>query len=103
MKFIEQRYADLIVMDKVVFNKNQNVGIVKKLCSVKASDSKVSNLQDMWTYAMYNIEPRMTFVIAYENFTKQKDKDSHVATFILDLNAQMRCNKIFESLKPSKW
>lgn len=53
------------------------------------------------SYAMTNIDPKMTLVVAYES-GKQKDKDSHIVTFMTDLSTQLRCNKIYESLKLSK-
>ncbi|XP_031785340.1 KICSTOR complex protein C12orf66 homolog [Nasonia vitripennis] len=80
-KSIKERYADLIVMDKIIFNRDQS---------------------DFWIYAMYNVDPRMTFIVAYESCSKQKDKDAHVTTFITDMCLQMRCNKVFESLKLAK-
>ena len=51
---------------------------------------------------MYNVDLRMTFIVAYETCTKQKDKDATVNAFIADICLQMRCNKIFESLKLAK-
>lgn len=50
---------------------------------------------------MYNIDPRMTLVTVLES-GKQKDKVPHVTTFLTDLGVQLRCNKIYESLKISK-
>ena len=47
---------------------------------------------------MYNIDPRMTLVTVFES-GKQKDKGPHVTTFMTDLCMQMRCNKVYESLK----
>lgn len=59
-------------------------------------------LQDTWIYAMYNVDPRMTFVVIYEVCSRQKDKDQHVTTFITETSVQLRCNKVFESLKLTK-
>lgn len=50
---------------------------------------------------MYNTDPRMTLVTVSEN-GKQKDKEAHIASFMTDLCVQIRCNKIYESLKLSK-
>ena len=51
---------------------------------------------------MLNVDPRVTFIVAYESISKQKDKDTYVTTFITDMCMHMRCNKIFESLKLAK-
>ncbi|XP_058809994.1 KICSTOR subunit 2-like isoform X2 [Phymastichus coffea] len=80
-KNIKERYADLIVMDKIIFSRDSN---------------------NFRIYAMHNLDPRVTFVVVYETCSKQKDKDAHVVTFITDVCLQMRCNKIFESLKLTK-
>ncbi|XP_011302965.1 UPF0536 protein C12orf66 [Fopius arisanus] len=77
---IKERCAELLNMDKILY--------------VKSS-------KDPITYAMSNIDPRMTLIIVYES-GKQKDKDSHVVTFMNDLCAQLKCNKIYECLKLSK-
>ncbi|XP_043480224.1 KICSTOR subunit 2-like [Leptopilina heterotoma] len=79
---IQDRYADLKAMDKIIFVNEQNQ-------------------KDGYTYAMYNIDPRMTLVTVFES-GKQKDKVPHVTTFLTDLGVQLRCNKIYESLKISK-
>ncbi|XP_011505303.1 PREDICTED: UPF0536 protein C12orf66-like [Ceratosolen solmsi marchali] len=79
--FIKERYADLKLMDKVIFNRDQN---------------------DVWIYAMCNVDPHMTFMVVYEKGSKQSDKDVHIMTFITDICMQMRCNKVFESLKLAK-
>jgi len=44
----------------------------------------------------------MTLVIVFEN-GKQKDKETHITSFMMDLSMQIRCNKIYECLKLSKW
>ncbi|KAL7307995.1 hypothetical protein TKK_0000083 [Trichogramma kaykai] len=77
-KHIKERYAELIMMEKIIFCKETN---------------------EMWVYAMHNIDPRVTIVVCYETCNKQKDKDAHVSTFISDISLQMRCSKVFESLK----
>jgi len=43
----------------------------------------------------------MTLVIVFEN-GKQKDKETHITSFMMDLSMQIRCNKIYECLKLSK-
>lgn len=52
-------------------------------------------------YAMYNTDPRMTLVTVYES-GKQRDKEAQVTSFMTDLCMQIRCNKVYESLKLSK-
>ncbi|XP_033345126.1 KICSTOR complex protein C12orf66 homolog isoform X6 [Bombus vosnesenskii] len=79
-KRIKERHTELLAMDKIIYYKN-----VKDIC----------------TYAMYNTDPRMTLVTVSEN-GKQKDKEAHIASFMTDLCVQIRCNKIYESLKLSK-
>ncbi|KAH0946151.1 hypothetical protein HN011_001491 [Eciton burchellii] len=77
---IKERHTELLAMDKVIYHKS-----TKDLC----------------TYAFYNSDPRMTLVIAYEN-GKQKDKETHITSFMTDLCTHIRCNKIYECLKLSK-
>lgn len=79
-KRIRERHAELLAMDKIVYWKN-----VKDVC----------------TYAMYNTDPRMTLITVYES-GKQRDKESHVTSFMTDLCTQIRCNKVYESLRLSK-
>ncbi|XP_060812442.1 KICSTOR subunit 2-like isoform X3 [Bombus pascuorum] len=79
-KRIKERHTELLAMDKIIYYKN-----VKDIC----------------TYAMYNTDPRMTLVTVFES-GKQKDKEAHIASFMTDLCVQIRCNKIYESLKLSK-
>lgn len=43
----------------------------------------------------------MTLVTIYET-EKQKDKERHVSTFMSDMCMQIKCNKIYESLKLAK-
>lgn len=79
-KRIKERHAELLAMDKIVHCKN---------------------VKDMCAYAMCNTDPRMTLITVFES-GKQKDKESHVTSFMTDLCAQIRCNKVYESLKLSK-
>ncbi|XP_068970399.1 KICSTOR subunit 2-like isoform X4 [Bombus flavifrons] len=79
-KRIKERHTELLAMDKIIYYKN---------------------VRDICTYAMYNTDPRMTLVTVFEN-GKQKDKEAHIASFMTDLCVQIRCNKIYESLKLSK-
>ncbi|XP_015110711.1 KICSTOR complex protein C12orf66 isoform X1 [Diachasma alloeum] len=77
---IKERQAELLNMDKIFYIKHS---------------------KDPITYAMSNIDPRMTLITVYES-GKQKDKDPHVVTFMNDLCIHLKCNKIYESLKLSK-
>ncbi|XP_034938011.1 KICSTOR complex protein C12orf66 homolog [Chelonus insularis] len=81
---IKERQAELMQMDKISYIKN-----------IKDAQST------LLTYVLTNIDAKMTLVIAYES-GKQKDKDSHIVTFMTDLCTQLKCNKIYESLKLSK-
>ncbi|KAL2727486.1 KICSTOR subunit 2-like [Vespula maculifrons] len=74
---IRERYAELLTMDKIIYAKS---------------------LRDLCTYALYNMDPKMTLVTIYET-EKQKDKERHVSTFIFDMCTQIECNKIYEFLK----
>lgn len=65
-------------MDKILYNKNA---------------------KNLFTFAMSNMDPRMTLVTAYES---GKPKDSQVVTFMNDLCTQLKCNKVYENLKLSK-
>lgn len=65
------------------------------------SQYKLVFFQEICTYAMYNTDPRMTLVTVFES-GKQKDKETHIASFMTDLCMQIKCNKIYESLKLSK-
>ncbi|XP_033224534.1 KICSTOR complex protein C12orf66 homolog isoform X2 [Belonocnema kinseyi] len=76
---IEDHSADLIAMDKIIYLKGHNQ-------------------KESYIYAMYNIDTRMTLVTVFES-GKQKDKGPHVTTFMTELCVQMRCNKVYESLK----
>lgn len=58
-------------------------------------------MQDSYTYAFHNIESRMTVVVVFEN-GKQRDKETHVTSFLMDFCMHIRCNKVYESLKLSK-
>lgn len=53
------------------------------------------------SYAMYNIDPRITLITAFES-AKQRDKETPIANFMSELCAQLRCNKVYEGLKLSK-
>ncbi|XP_020277670.1 UPF0536 protein C12orf66 homolog [Pseudomyrmex gracilis] len=77
---IKERHAELLAMDKVIYHKNG---------------------KDSCSYAFYNIDPRMTLVVAFEN-GKQRDKETHITLFMTDLSMHIRCNKVYESLKLSK-
>lgn len=77
---IRERYAELLTMDKIIYAKS---------------------LRDLCTYALYNMDPKMTLVTIYET-EKQKDKERHVSTFMSDMCTQIKCNKIYESLKLAK-
>ncbi|XP_012526675.1 KICSTOR complex protein C12orf66 homolog [Monomorium pharaonis] len=77
---IKERHTELLSMDKVIYHKS-----TKDLC----------------TYAFHNTDPTMTLVIVFEN-GKQKDKETHITSFMLDLSMQIRCNKVYECLKLSK-
>ncbi|CAG5107156.1 Similar to C12orf66: KICSTOR complex protein C12orf66 (Homo sapiens) [Cotesia congregata] len=79
-----KEHSELVNMDKIIYIKSAK-NVHTNSCS----------------YAMTNIDPKMTLVVAYES-GKQKDKDSHIVTFMTDLSTQLRCNKIYESLKLSK-
>lgn len=79
-KRIKERHGELLAMDKIVYSKN---------------------VKDPCVYAMYNTDPRMTLVTVYES-GKQRDKEAHVTSFMTDLCMQIRCNKVYESLKLSK-
>ncbi|XP_017881831.1 KICSTOR complex protein C12orf66 homolog isoform X3 [Ceratina calcarata] len=79
-KRIKERHAELLAMDKIVYCKN---------------------VKDVYTYAMYNTDPKMTLITVFES-GKQKDKESHVTSFMTDLCMQIRCNKVYESLRLSK-
>ncbi|KAF7991117.1 hypothetical protein HCN44_002679 [Aphidius gifuensis] len=75
---IKERYSELATMDKILHNKNA---------------------KNSFTFAMSNMDPKMTLVTAYES---GKPKDSQVVTFMNDLCTQLKCNKIYENLKLSK-
>ncbi|XP_076289593.1 KICSTOR subunit 2 isoform X1 [Lasioglossum baleicum] len=79
-KRIKERQAELLTMDKIVYCKN---------------------VKDPCVYAAYNTDPKMTLVTVFES-GKQRDKESHVTSFMTDLCMQIRCNKVYESLKLSK-
>ncbi|XP_031826227.1 KICSTOR subunit 2 [Nomia melanderi] len=79
-KRIKERQTDLLTMDKIVYCKN---------------------VKDPYIYTMYNTDPKMTLVTIFES-GKQRDKESHVTSFMTDLCMQIRCNKVYESLKLSK-
>lgn len=79
-KRIIERQTELSIMDKVVYSKS---------------------MKDLCTYAMFNTDSRMTLVTIFES-GKQRDKESHVTSFMTDLCMQIRCNKVYESLKLSK-
>ncbi|XP_076183676.1 KICSTOR subunit 2 isoform X1 [Ptiloglossa arizonensis] len=79
-KRIKERQSELLTMDKIIYTKN---------------------VKDSCVYAMYNTDPRMTLVTVFES-GKQRDKESHITSFMTDLCLQIRCNKVYESLKLSK-
>ncbi|XP_013389810.1 KICSTOR complex protein C12orf66 homolog [Lingula anatina] len=51
------------------------------------------------TYFLAQIEPRLTFVVIFDN-NKKSERDSYVCNFIQDICTQLRCTKIFSTLKP---
>ncbi|CAK9821653.1 KICSTOR subunit 2 [Anthophora retusa] len=79
-KVIKERHTELLAMDKIIYCKNA---------------------KDVCTYIMYNTDPRMIVVTVFES-GRQKDKEAHVTSFMTDLCVQIRCNKVYESLKLSK-
>jgi len=96
---IKERHAELLAMDKVIYHKSTKVNYF--LSKFLINYNLYVCLQDLCTYAFYNSDPRMTLVIAYEN-GKQKDKETHITSFMTDLCMHIRCNKIYECLKLSK-
>ncbi|XP_043272525.1 KICSTOR subunit 2-like isoform X2 [Venturia canescens] len=78
--YIKERHAELQTMDRLVQTKS---------------------IKDSTIYTMYNIDPRMTLVTAFES-AKQRDKETPVANFMTELCSQLRCNKVYEGLKLSK-
>lgn len=50
------------------------------------------------TYFITHADPRIAIVVIYE--TKKSEKDSYVNNFLLELNSQLRCVKLFSNLKP---
>ena len=50
------------------------------------------------TYFIAHLDPRISIVVIYE--TKKSEKDSYVNNFLLELSSQLRCTKLFSSLKP---
>ncbi|KAI4496182.1 hypothetical protein M0802_008049 [Mischocyttarus mexicanus] len=77
---IKERYTELLTMDKIIYAKS---------------------LKDLCTYALYNMDPKMTLITIYET-EKQRDKERHVSTFMSDMSTQIKCNKVYESLKLAK-
>lgn len=56
--------------------------------------------QDQATYVLTTVEPSIYMVLIFEN--KKTEKEAYIANFIQDLCVNLRCSKIFISLKPSK-
>ncbi|EFN81023.1 KICSTOR complex protein C12orf66 homolog isoform X2 [Harpegnathos saltator] len=77
---IKERQLELVAMDKVIHYKST---------------------KDQCTYAFHNTDPRMTLVVVLEN-GKQRDKETHITSFLTDLSMHIRCNKVYECLKLSK-
>ena len=58
--------------------------------------------QIKYTYYLTRVDPLTTLVVIYE--VKRRDKDPKVTRFLLDLAGQLRCLRIFASLKTGlKW
>ena len=77
---IKERHAELQNMDRIIH---------------------IKSAKDASTYAMYNVDPKMTIVTAFET-AKQRDKETPIANFMSELCAQLRCHKVYEGLKLSK-
>ncbi|KAI0221223.1 hypothetical protein LSAT2_027374 [Lamellibrachia satsuma] len=50
------------------------------------------------TYFLTRVEPRLTFVVIFEQ--KKSERDSFVNNFLSDICLHLRCTKLFASLKP---
>lgn len=69
---------------------NSSDKVIHKFCTV-----------DFSIYMFLNIDTNTTLVVVYEG-GKLKNNESYVNTFMADLCAQLRCNKVYESLKLPK-
>lgn len=79
---------------------------------MKQSASELSNLeriiykfvlhgQNQFTYVLAAVEPSLYLVITFDN--KKTEKDAYIANFVVEFCANLRCLKVFVSLKsPSK-
>lgn len=79
---------------------------------IKQSASDLSNFekivyksvphgQNQYTYILSTIEPSIYLVIIFDN--KKTEKDVYISNFIIDFCSNLRCLKVFLSLKsPSK-
>lgn len=79
---------------------------------VKQSANELSNLdkvvyktvshgQNQYTYVLVSIEPSIYLVIIFDS--KKTEKDAYISNFISEFCVNLRCLKIFVSLKsPSK-
>lgn len=77
----------------VMIMNNKDIELRNSENVVSFYDSRVNS-----TYFMYKVESRMTLVIIFDN--KKSERDTHIPRFMQALCSQLRCNKVFASLKP---
>ncbi|KAL3267043.1 hypothetical protein HHI36_011185 [Cryptolaemus montrouzieri] len=56
-----------------------------------------NNLEDLHTYVITTVEPNIYLVIVFES--KKSEKDVFIETFISEMCTNLRCTKVFTSLK----
>ncbi|KAK9870985.1 hypothetical protein WA026_009945 [Henosepilachna vigintioctopunctata] len=76
MRMISDTVSELLIVDKVIYK---------------------FSTQDLCTYVITTVEPNIYLVIIFES--KKSEKDSFIDNFISEMCTNLRCTKVFTSLK----
>ncbi|XP_045479145.1 KICSTOR subunit 2-like [Harmonia axyridis] len=76
MKMISDTVSDLVIVDKIIYK---------------------FSTQELRTYVITTVEPNIYLVIIFES--KKSEKDAFIENFISEMCVNLRCTKVFTSLK----
>lgn len=92
--------AELINNDKIIYKYNTQVCIFKIFDDrVMKTNVILYGLQAQCTYVLAIIESNIYLVLMFDN--KKSEKDAYISNFIGELSGNIRCSKVFFSLKNS--
>ncbi|CAB3382645.1 Hypothetical predicted protein [Cloeon dipterum] len=101
-QLIEHRFAQVFCIPQTgQHNFVEVTGLILESTSELSSLDKIAihyNQKEQCSIFMINFDPRLTLAAVFNG--KKSDKDTMVTTFLLDMAAQLRGNRLLASLKP---